>query len=83
VEDKLCLPNTKVSDPATLADYRPISILSILSKIFEKVVLNQMIEHIECNSIYHPQQSGFRKGHFDCFCWFLKGIRHCGITLRR
>ena len=56
-------PIPKISNPASLADYRPISILPILSKVFEKVILNQMIEHIEKNSIYHPQQSGFRKGH--------------------
>lgn len=44
-------------------DLRPISILPILSKVLEKVVLNQMIEYLDSNDIIPRFQSGFRRGH--------------------
>ena len=46
-----------------LKDYRPVSILPILSKIYERVVLEQITNFIEKNLIYHHYQSGYRKNH--------------------
>ncbi|MES9879357.1 MAG: reverse transcriptase family protein [Sedimenticola sp.] len=44
--------------------YRPISLLSCLCKIFERVILNRINEYITCNSIPFPcnEQQGFQKG---------------------
>ena len=56
-------PIPKVTNPTTLADYRPISILPILSKVFERTILGQMLEFIEKRTVYSPNQAGFRKGH--------------------
>ena len=53
----------KVVNPSQLKDYRPISILPILCKIYEKLVLKQMIECIEKWFIYLKHQSGHRKIH--------------------
>ena len=53
----------KVVNPSQLKDYRPISILPILCKIYEKLVLKQMIECIEKCYIYLKHQSGYRKNH--------------------
>ena len=44
-------------------EYRPISILPILSKVFKRVILQQLSDHIESKSIYLKHQSGFRKSH--------------------
>ena len=44
-------------------DFRPISILPVLPKIYEKVILKQLFDYIERTSIYNSTQSGFRKGH--------------------
>ena len=59
---RIC-PVPKVMNPQTLSEYRPISILPILSKVFERVILQQLTEIIEHEMIYDQKQSGFRKGH--------------------
>ena len=56
-------PVPKVKNPQTLSEYRPISILPILSKVFERVLLQQLTDIIENEMIYNQKQSGFRKGH--------------------
>ena len=48
------------SDPT---NYRPISLLPILSKILEKLVFNKMYEHISNNFLLTEKQSGYRPGH--------------------
>ena len=59
---RIC-PVPKIKNPQSISDYRPISILPILSKVFERVILQQLTEIIEGEMIYDQQQSGFRKGH--------------------
>ena len=43
--------------------YRPISILPILSKIFERHIADQMQEYFKLTDIIYKYQSGFRKYH--------------------
>lgn len=45
------------------ANYRPISILPVLSKILEKHVSNALYEFVTSNDLLSPRQSGFRKKH--------------------
>ena len=56
-------PIPKIQLPVELKDYRPVSILPILSKIYERVVLEQITNFIEKKLIYHHYQSGYRKNH--------------------
>jgi len=56
-------PVPKVNKPTCHSDYRPISILPILSKVYERVILNQLVAYIEKNHLFAEYQSGFRKGH--------------------
>ena len=56
-------PVPKIDNPVNEKDFRPISILPVLSKIYEKVILKQQSDYIEITSIYNSTQSGFRKGH--------------------
>src|SRR5690606_38834131 len=42
-------------------NYRPISILSNISKIFEKIIFNRMNVFIDKHNILHKNQYGFRK----------------------
>ena len=49
-------------DPDTLANYRPISHLSFLSKVLEKVVARQLNEHLAINNIHDKFQSAYRPG---------------------
>ena len=45
------------------ANYRPISILSVLSKIIEKHVTKHLFAYLNKYKILHTSQSGFRKNH--------------------
>ena len=61
--------NGSKTDPS---NYRPISLLPLLSKVFERVVLNQTEEFLSLNKVLYDYQSGFRKNHStDTFLSFL------------
>ena len=47
---------------------RPISLLPLLSKVFERVVLDQTEEFLSLNKILYDYQSGFRKNHSTDTC---------------
>ena len=51
----------KTENPTSIKDYRPISVLSVLSKVYERVILNQFCSFIETQNLYNIYQSGFRK----------------------
>ena len=44
------------------ANYRPISTLSPFSKVFERLVYDQLSAFIEKENILYQNQFGFRKG---------------------
>ena len=46
-----------------LKNYRPVSNLSFISKIIEKVVSNRLQAHINSNKLNNPMQSAYRKFH--------------------
>ena len=61
----IVLPSLKLIglDVNDMANNRPISNLSFLSKTVEKYVSIQLISHLEANSLLPKQQTGFRKFH--------------------
>lgn len=65
--DKLKLakikPLFKKDNPHFYENYRPISLLPALSKIFEKVIYNQLYNHFCVNNLLHPSQYGYREKH--------------------
>ena len=58
-------------DPDVLKNYRPVSNLSIISKILEKCVLKQLLQHLEQNDLMAKLQSAYRK-HHSCETALLK-----------
>lgn len=50
-------------NPAEASSYRPISLLSSISKLFERIILCRLMNHINDNSIFADEQFGFRLGH--------------------
>ena len=50
------------------SNYRPISLLPLISKILEKTVHDQMIEYLDQYSILYKYQSGFGTKHSTDFC---------------
>ena len=50
-------------DPDVLKNYRPVSNLSFISKVIEKVVAARLLDHMTENGLMDPYQSAYRKGH--------------------
>ena len=51
------------ADIDCLKNYRPVSNLPVISKLLEKVVLNQLNDYLEINSLHCSVQSGYRPKH--------------------
>ena len=59
--------------PNVKANYRPVSNLPFLSKVLEKIVLQQVNSHCQVNNLFPAHQSAYRPGH-SCetsFVWHL------------
>jgi len=56
------VPIFKAGDPSACDNYRPISLLSSLSKILEKIVSVQLVNHLERNDLLYEHQYGFQRG---------------------
>ena len=56
------IPLFKKGDDKILSNYRPISLLSSISKVFEKVIYNQIYCHFDTHNLFYISQYGFRKG---------------------
>ena len=57
------LPIYKKDDDSLFSNYRPISLLPSVSKIFERAIMIQLTEYLEDNKLIHSNQYGFRKFH--------------------
>ena len=57
------LPIYKGGEKSDPSNYRPISILSTLSKIFEKHVNKHLMAYLNKYKLLHDNQSGFRPKH--------------------
>jgi hypothetical protein len=56
------VPIYKAGDPELCDNYRPISLLSSLSKILEKMVSIQLINHLDRNNLFYMKISLVSKG---------------------
>ena len=56
-------PIPKVTNASVESQMRPISILPVLSKVFERLVHQQIVEFIDTHKIFQNSICGFRKGH--------------------
>ena len=50
-------------DPNVLNHFRPISNLPFISKVLEKIVLRQLLGHLDANDLRETYQSAYRTGH--------------------
>ena len=57
------VPSFKKDDPTTVNNYRPISLLNSISKIFEKVIHQQLNSYLLQNNLLYGSQYGFRSNH--------------------
>lgn len=56
------IPLFKAGSATHPTNFRPISILPTLSKVFEKVILNHLLGHFYRNDLMHSKQFGFTRG---------------------
>ena len=57
------IPIHKKGPKDTLSNYRPISLLPILSKVFEKLIKNNFMDFFNKHRIFFKNQYGFRENH--------------------
>ena len=58
-----CIPIYKRGKKDDPSNYRPISILSSINKIFEKIIYHRLYKHFTENNILYDYQFGFRQNH--------------------
>ena len=49
-----------VGERSTAKNYCPVSVLSVVSKVFEKLVNNKIVDHLEKCGLFSNFQYGFR-----------------------
>ena len=55
-------PISKRGDQGEPSNYRPVSLTSHLTKIFEKVIRKKLVKYLNDNNLFNPTQHGFRQG---------------------
>ena len=56
------MPIHKKEDKQLVGNYRPISLLPICGKIFEKIIFNNLYSYLNVNKLLTKNQSSFRPG---------------------
>ena len=57
------IPLHKGGEKIISDNYRPISLLLVISKVIECVVYNIVVSHLEKHNALYPRQYGFRRNH--------------------
>ena len=61
-------PIFKDGDKTEKSNYRPISVLPVISRLFEKLVFDQLYQYMKENGLFSPDQSGFLRLHSTLTC---------------
>ena len=61
-------PIFKNGQPDDRSNYRPISVLPVLARVFEKIIHNQLYHYLDKNNHLFSNQSGFRALHSVVTC---------------
>ena len=57
------IPLFKQGEPSDLNNYRPISVISVIAKVFERIIYDQLYNFLTNEDIISNHQSGFRSLH--------------------
>ncbi len=71
------IPKNKTSDPRVPLNYRGLSILSCVYKIYTAILNNRILSYLEENDLLHDEQNGFRSkrsctDHIFSLCSIIK-----------
>ena len=55
------LPIFQKGDRQLVSNYRPISLLSIVSKVFERAVFNNLYSYLTTNNLLTSKNAGYKK----------------------
>lgn len=61
-KDAIISPIFKKGDRRKAPNYRPVSLTSIICKVFERMIVEQIINHVKVNALQCPEQHGFAEG---------------------
>ena len=56
------VPVHKKGNEQILSNYRPVSLIPICSKLFEKIIFDTIFQHLTANKLLNPNQPGFLPG---------------------
>ena len=62
MKEAIVTPIPKKPNKIEFANFRPISNLPFLSKLMERIAVNQLSQYCESNSLEEPYQSAYRRG---------------------
>lgn len=49
----------KKDDPSITLNYRPVSLLSCISKMFERIIFKHVYNHLHSQNLFYKYQTGF------------------------
>ena len=76
LKDAHITPVFKKGDVSVLNNYRPISVTPTFAKVFERLLLNQLVEYLKKFVLMTKKQFGFqsRKSSTDAVLYFIENI---------
>ena len=74
------IPLYKGGDSMLLVNYRPVSILPVLSKLFERLMYDRLFKFIEEMELLYNLQFGFRKLHSTALALMFLAQKNSGQT---
>ena len=82
LKDAHITPIFKKGDVSVLTNYRPISVAPTFAKVFERLLLNQLVEYLEKFALLTKKQFGFqsRKSSTDAVLYSIEKKEICKIT---
>ena len=71
-----------VGERSTAKIYCPVSLLSVVSKVFEKLVNNRIVDHVEKCGLFSDSQDGFRSSRSTSDLLTVASDRIAGVFYR-
>ena len=73
-------PIFKTGSKTNLNNYRPISVIPAVAKIFEKIIYDQLYNYLNVNNLSTSCQSGFRSLHSTLTALLETSNNSCGVN---